>query len=296
MIQKLMGHIVTLPRWFGLPAAVCGVVLGGLIAGANAFHLLFAVLCGVFLLAYAHSANSWIDWAITKLDQGEPKERSKQKVYTSGQSLLALGMLSQNEVLANSLGWLALSLGFAIPLSLMTTMWVWLPFGLVVLCAPAYSWGKLHYSCELILGLGFGSFATMMGACAVANPPLWVAFLAGLPFTLLWGYFAETYDQWDDADVNWDKGLRNLGAWVWKSGLSISHFLGWLLALTYLAQVFLIANDILAPMTAISALAIPVFAYSLAILQAEKKKGVLIVLLAIFLQMILLTVGQGIGG
>lgn len=295
MSQKLMGHIVTLPRWFGLPAAVSAIVLGGLIAGANAFHLLLAVLCGVFLLAYAHSLNSWMDWVIG-FDKGEPKERSKQKVYTSGQSLLALGMMSQNEVLANSLGWLILSLGFAIPLSLMTTMWVWLPFGLVVLCAPAYSWGKLHYSCEAVLGLGFGSFAVMLGSCAVANPPLWLAFLAGLPFTLLWGYFAETYDQWDDASVNWDKGLRNLGAWVWKSGLSISHFLGWLLALTYLAQVFLIVNDILAPMTAISALAIPVFAYSLAILQAEKKKGVLIVLLAIFLQMILLTVGQGIGG
>lgn len=296
MIQKLMGHIVTLPRWFGLPAAVCAVVLGGLIAGASAWYLFLAVMAGVFLMAYAHSWNSFHDWAITGLDKGSPTERSKKKVYTSGQSLFALGILNQWEGLANSLGWLVLSLGFAIPLSLMTTMWVWLPFGLVVLCAPAYSWGKLHYSCELILGLGFGSFAAMIGACAVANPPLWVAFLAGMPFTLLWGYFAETYDQWDDADVNWDKGLRNLGAWVWKSGLSISHFLGWLLALAYLAQVFLIVNDILAPMTAISALAIPVFAYSLAILQAEQKKGVLLLLLAIFLQMVLLTVGQGIGG
>lgn len=292
LIQKLLAHLVTLGRPFALPAAVCGVILGGLIAKAPPFTLFLAVMTGVLLMFACHSWNSFQDWVIG-FDKGEPKERSKKKVYTSGQSLLALGIVSQNEVLANSIGWLILSLAFAIPLSLMTTMWVWLPWGLVALCAPWYSWGKLHFNCELALGLGFGSFAAMLGACAVPNPPLWTAFLAGLPLTLMWGFVAETVDQYDDWEVNWNKGLRNMGALVGAHGLSISHFFGYLIAITYLAQVALVMGGILSPLSMLSLIAFLPLTYGMLFLEKNFQVGVLIALGGIFLHMILLVIGQG---
>lgn len=295
MIQRLSAHVITLPRWFGLPVAVSAVVLGGIIAGASAWHLFLAVMAGVLLMAYAHSWNSFHDWVIG-FDKGEPKERSKKKVYTSGQSLLALGIVTEKEVLANSLGWLVLSLGFAIPLSLMTTMWLWLPWGLVVLCAPWYSWAKKLYHCEVPLGLGFGSFAVMLGACAVSNPLLWTAFVAGLPITFCWGFLAETADQHEDWEVNWGKGLRNMGAVAGAYGFSIPHFIGCLVVMAYLVQVGVVLAGVLHPWSMLSLLSFPLFAYCILLLDGKHKVGTIIGLLGVFAFVILLTIGQGLGG
>lgn len=298
MIQKLMGHLVTLPRWFGVVAAVTSVTLGGIIAGASAWYLFLAVMAGVFLMAYAHSWNAFHDWAITGFDKGTPTERSKKKVYTSGQSLLALGMLSQNEVLANSLGWLILSLGFAIPLSLMTTMWVWLPFGLVVLCAPWYSEAKRLWHPEIPLGLGFATFAIWLGQAAAGKPDFVLGALVSIPLFLMWGVFAEHIDQARDYEENWPKHGRSLGMLVRHYNIPLRWSIAWIMSVIFLAQIFLIAIGILAPWTGLTFLSvIPMTACAILLdTPASYSKGVLWGLGGIFLYQILLVVGQALGG
>ena len=136
----------------------------------------------------------------------------------------------------------------------------------------------------------------MLGMASQPNPDLGVAFLAGIPFLILWGYGAETIDQWTDAEPNWPRGLRNFGALLWKNNVSISMFFAWLVGITFLSQLFLIAGGILAPLTALSLISFIPFSFCLLYLENDLKVGVIWGLGGIFLHMILLTVGQIIGG
>lgn len=160
-----------------------------------------------------------------------------------------------------------------------------------------YSWGKLHYQCELALGVGFGPIACMMGMASQPNPDFLVAFLAGIPFLILWGFAAEFVDQAIDAEPNWPRGLRNLGALAWKNNISIPLFVGILFIMAYIAQVFLIVGGVLAPLTGLSLVAFPLIAYGLVIMGNElNKTGIMLLLLACFVHMVAFTAGQIVGG
>lgn len=296
MKEKIKAHLITLPRWFAAPAAICAVILGGAISGGSVFPIILATITGLLLMAAAHSSNTWLDFYWTRFDIGTEEERSRPKEYTVGQQPIAAGILSGKEVLGNILFWLVLSAIPASILSVMVSPWIWLFWGLTIACSPFYSWGKLHYLCELALGLGFGPIACCLGASASPNPNFLVAFLAGIPFLILWGFGAETIDQWTDAEPNWPRGLRNMGALLWKNNVSVSMFFAWLLSITFFSQLFLIAGGILAPLTALSLISFIPFSFCLLYLEKELKTGVLWGLLGIFLQMILLTLGQILGG
>ncbi|GAI37162.1 unnamed protein product, partial [marine sediment metagenome] len=54
----------------------------------------------------------------------------------------------------------------------------------------------------------------MLGMASQPEPDFLLAFLAGIPILILFGYGAETMDQYTDASVNWMRGLRNFGALV----------------------------------------------------------------------------------
>jgi 1,4-dihydroxy-2-naphthoate octaprenyltransferase len=296
MKGKIGAHLVTLPRWFALPAAACAVALGCILGGVPGWLIAIAIVCGAFLMAGAHSFNSFLDKEWTHFDEGLIGERSKEKVYTEGQNAIMAGVVSSREVLINALSWYVLSAGLAVVISIYGSPWVWLPWTLSALCTFFYSWGKMHYLCETALGLGFGSFAVMLGICGSPKPDLLMAFLAGLPFLVLWGFMAEFVDQATDAEPNWPRGLRNLGALAWKNNVSVPLFTGFLIVMAYLTQIALIAYGTLAPETALSLVAFPLFAYGLLIMGNDfNKKGILIVLLGIFVHMILLVVGQAIG-
>jgi len=294
--MKIRAHLLTLPRWFGLPAAACAVALGCILGGVPGWLTAVAIVCGALLMAGAHSFNSVLDKEWTHFDEGLVGERSKEKVYTKGQNVIMAGVVSSREVLINALSWYVLSAGVAVVISIYGSPWVWLPWTLTALCTFFYSWGKMHYLCETALGLGFGSFAVMLGICGSPKPDLLMAFLAGLPFLVLWGFMAEFVDQATDAEPNWPRGLRNLGALAWKNNVSVPLFTGFLIVMAYLTQIALIAYGTLAPETALSLVAFPLFAYGLLIMGNDfNKKGILIVLLGIFVHMILLVVGQAIG-
>ncbi len=73
-------------------------------------------------------------------------------------------------------------------------------------------------------------------------------------------------------------------------------FFTWLLGITFLSQLFLIAGGILAPLTALSLVSFIPFSFCLLYLEKNLKVGVLWGLGGIFLQMALLVVGQIVGG
>jgi len=296
-MEKLKAHILVLPRWFALPAAMSAVALGCLIAGSPWWLTIVALLSGAFMMAYAHTFNTLLDYSWTGLDKGAPTERSRPKEYTTGQQPIAAGVLTKREVLLNGLVWLALSAGLAVPMGIWGSWWVWFPWSLVACCTFWYSWGKLHYCCETALGLGFGSFAVMFGAATSPNALglFATACLAGLPFVLLWGFAAETIDQWCDSEPNWPRGLRNFGALVWKNNVSISAFTMWLIAIAYCTQLALIAGGVLAWQTGLSLAAFIPLSFCLLYIEKNLKVGVLWGLAGIFLHMVALTVGQAVG-
>lgn len=294
-MEKVKLHI-GLARVFALPAAVAGILLGCVLVGGWSWLTLIIILCASFLMFYSHSFNTFLDYYWTKFDRGTEEERSRAKIYTAGQQPLALGIAKGWEVLANGLICLAISAAFAAVISWKVSPWVWLPWGLTVPMTFFYSWAKLHYCPEIPLGLGFGSFGVMLGACTVASPPLWTAFLAGLPFAFLWGAVAETMDQYLDYDVNYEKGLRNIGALIGHFKLRITYFLGFLMVLVYLIQLALVIGGVLAPLSLLSLLALPLVIYCMLYLEWDERIGIYLGLAAIFVHMVLLVVGQALGG
>lgn len=293
-MSKIKVHLM-LGRPFALPAAVCSIVLGGIIVGAGALHIFIAVMAGILLMCACHSWNSFHDYVITKFDVGTVEERSKEKAYTGGQSVIAQGLVSTREVLLNSLGWLGLSIIPAAFLSAMVTPWVWLPWGLMVICAPWYSEAKLRYHPEIPLGLGFGPFAVWMGMCAVGMPDFGEGFLAGLPFFIIFGFVAETADQWYDWEPNYPKGLRNIGALIGYHKLCIGHFVGYMSLGGCAVQIALVLAGILVPMSLFSLLAFPLVIYCMLYIEWNPKAGVLFGLAAVLVYEIAFVVGQAIG-
>ena len=273
--QRFWAYNFTLPRWFGLPGVVASVALGGVLAGQPPGIIALACLAGALMMAYSHSYNSWADF-LSGLDQGTADERSHAKPYTSGQNIIAQGLVSLREVFAVSLAYLLLSAMATALLATWTTPWVWLPWGLVAACAPLYSWGKFHYACETVLGLGFGPFAVMFGAAVGPGPEMVNAFLAGIPFGLVFGYMAELVDQYLDADVNVPKGLRNLGALCWRRGWGLGHLLIVQMTLIIFVHVALVLFSVLSlpTLTALPCLVVIMALYDS--YEEKRKAGIMV--------------------
>ncbi|MBA7684072.1 hypothetical protein ES703_92462 [subsurface metagenome] len=296
MKGKIKTHI-GLGRFFALPACVCAVLLGIALGGHWSWLSAMVVLGAIFQMAYAHSFNTLLDYSWTGLDKGTEEERSRGKVYTKAQQPIAAGILTPKEVLANGLIYLAISAIFIGIVAWKVSPLIWAIWGVTALCTFWYSYGKLHYQCELALGMGFGPFAVMIGMASQPNPDFLAAFLAGIPFLILWGFAAEFVDQATDAEPNWPRGLRNLGALAWKNNVSVPLFTGFLFSMAYLAQFALVAGGILAPLTGLSLIAFPLIAYGLLIMGNDfNKKGIVLLLLAIFVHMVAFTIGQIVGG
>jgi len=274
---------------------VCSVLLGVALGGHWSWLTVMVCLGAIFLMAYAHSFNTLLDYSWTGLDKGTEEERSQGKVYTHGQQAIAAGILSPREVVMNGLVYLLLSAIFTAVVAWMVSPAIWVFWALSALCTFWYSWGKLHYQCELALGMGFGPLAVMLGMASQPNPDFLLAFLAGIPILILFGYGAETMDQWIDAEPNWPRGLRNFGALVWKNNVSITMFIVWLLCATFLSQLFLIATGILHPLTSLTLITFIPFSLCLLYLEARPKVGIIWGLGGIYLYGLLLLLGEVLG-
>ena len=284
-----------LGRFFALPVAVCAVLLGIALGGNWSWLSAMVALGAIFQMAFAHSFNTLLDYSWTGFDKGTEEERSRGKVYTKGQQAIAAGIMSPREVLVNGLVYLAISAVFIGIVAWQVSPVIWVIWGVMTLMTFGYSWGKLHWSCEFFLGLGFGPLAVMLGMASQPNPDFLLAFLAGIPVLILFGYGAETMDQYTDAEPNWPRGLRNLGALVWKNNVSISMFIVWLLSATFLSQLFLIAGGVLHPLTALSLIAFIPFSMCLLFLEVKPKTGIIWGLGGIYLYVLLLVLGEALG-
>lgn len=296
--MNLKGKIKTqleLGRFFALPVAVGAVLLGIALGGNWSWLSAMVALGAIFQMAFAHSFNTLLDYSWTGFDKGTEEERSKGKVYTKGQQAIAAGIMSPREVLVNGLVYLAISAVFIGIVAWQVSPVIWVIWGVMALMTFGYSWGKLHWSCEFFLGLGFGPLAVMLGMASQPNPDFLLAFLAGIPVLILFGYGAETMDQYTDAEPNWPRGLRNLGALVWKNNVSISMFIVWLLSATFLSQLFLIAGGVLHPLTALSLITFIPFSMCLLFLEVQPKTGIIWGLGGIYLYVLLLVLGEALG-
>ena len=295
MKEKFRTHI-GLGRFFALPIAVCAVLLGVALGGNWNWLSAMVAFGAIFQMAYAHSFNTLLDYSWTSFDKGTEEERSRGKVYTHGQQAIAAGKLSPRDVIINGLVYLAISAVFIGIVAWKVSPVIWIIWAAIALITFWYSWGKLHYQCELALGIGFGPLAVMLGMASQPNPNFLLAFLAGIPILILWGYGAETMDQYSDAEPNWPRGLRNFGALVWKNDISIATFLAWLLVITFVSQLFLIAAGVLHPLTALTLITFLPFSVCLIFIQSKPKVGIIWGLAGIYLYGLLLLAGQVLGG
>lgn len=280
---------VSLARLFALPGALGSICLGSILGGIIWDKLIFAFLSGLFMMAWAHSMNSFLDYEWTGLDKGREHERSRRKIYTGAQNLIGEGKISPKGVLISSIFFLILSAIFAL---LTKEILILIPWLLIFPLTFWYSWAKLHYHPELPLGLGFGCLAVVLGNSVSESPDLIKAFLAGIPYMIMFGFVAETYDQYFDADVNWNRGLRNIGSLVWRYDLSISKVLLFLSGIAYLSQVVIVSLGILSPKTLLSLLALVFIIPACLWVENKPKEGVITGLLGIFLFNILIVIGQ----
>lgn len=297
MKNKLKAHLFTLPRWFAIPFFGCSLLMGAVLAGGLCANAWIAFVGGLLIMAGGHSFNSFLDYEWTRLDRGETGERSAEKDYCGGQSIIALGIVSSKEVLFNALGWYALSLIPIIYLAI-NVSWFLVPLAIAgMLITFWYCWGKFNWTHETALATGVGPIAVLIGMFSVNPDPPWLAgLLVSIPPAVILCYLGLAFDEWPDAEANLKKGVKSLAYKVWEYGISLEWYLmSWFLfVLVY--QVFLIVIGVLAPMTVLTFLTFPGMIACMVFLKANFRKvgGFLVLFAALY--PVLLLVGQIIGG
>ena len=88
MKNTLALHTMTLPRWFAAPFFAAPALMGAVMAGGISVRSLVGMVAVLMVMAGGHAFNSYLDYAWTGLDKGETADRSAEKAYTRGQSVL----------------------------------------------------------------------------------------------------------------------------------------------------------------------------------------------------------------
>lgn len=298
MKVKIKAHLLTLPRWFAAPFFGSALLIGAVLAGGLCANAWIALIGGLLIMAGGHSFNSFLDYEWTGLDKpDEAGMRSIEKGYTAGQSVIAIGLLRSKEVAINAISWYALALIPIIYLSINVT-WVLVPLAIAgMLITFWYAKGKFNWTHETALATGVGPIAVLIGMFSVnPNPPWIIGLLVSIPSAIILCYLGLAFDEWPDAEANLKKGVKSLAYKVWEYGISLEWYLmSWFL-FVLIYQVFLIMIGILAPMTGIAFFTFPVLIACLVLLKANFKKVGNILVLVVALYLVLLLVGQIIGG
>jgi 1,4-dihydroxy-2-naphthoate octaprenyltransferase len=253
MSKKIKVHLWTLPRWFALPIFGGSAVLGALLAGGMTINSWLGVIGTVLIMAGGHSFNSFLDYAWTGLDKGETGERSAEKDYAGGQSVIAAGLVSVREVAFNAIIWYLLAL---IPLIYVAVNigWPILLIGFLgMLMTFAYSKSKFNWTHETVLGIAAGPLAVLGGMFATTNSPSWTTgLIVSVPALIMISFVGLAVDEWPDAEANLKKGVKSISYKVWEYGISLEWYVSSWLLFMFLYQVFLISTGMLKPLTAIS--------------------------------------------
>ena len=296
MQQKIKAHLWTLPRWFAAPIFGGSAVLGGLLSGGMTANSWLGVVGALLVMAGGHSFNSFLDYAWTGLDKGESGERSVEKDYAGGQSVIAAGIVSAREVAFNAIGWYVLAL---IPLIYLAVNVGWgiLVVGFLgMLVTFAYAQSKFNWTHEMVLGTAAGPLAVLSGMFATTGSPSWTTGLvAGVPALILISFVGLAIDEWPDAEANLTKGVRSVAYKVWEYGVSLEWYVSSWLLFMYMYQVFLIAIGILEPLSAISFFTWPFMISFLVLSKRNFRKWAGMVVFAGVTYPVLLALGQFLG-
>jgi 1,4-dihydroxy-2-naphthoate octaprenyltransferase len=296
MRKKFKAHIWTLPRWFAGPLFGAPAVLGGLLAGGMTLNSWLGVIGTLLIMAGGHSFNSLLDYSWTGLDKGEPGERSAEKDYSGGQSIIATGIVSAREVAFNAIAWYVLSLVPLVYLAI-NVGWQILIIGLLGMLATfAYAKSKFNWTHEFTLGTASGPLAVLGGMFATTSSPPWVTGLVvSVPCFILISFIGLTLDEWPDAEANLKKGVKSIAYKVWEYKISLEWYIASWLLFMYLYQVFLISIGILAPLSAISFFTWPLLMAFLVLLKQDFRKWAGIIVLTGVAYPVLLVLGQFLG-
>jgi 1,4-dihydroxy-2-naphthoate octaprenyltransferase len=296
MKKKLKVHLWTLPRWFATPLFGAPAVLGGLLAGGMTVNSWIGVIAALLVMAGGHSFNSFLDYAWTGLDKGKLEERSAEKDYAGGQSVIATGLVSVREVAINAIVWYILAL---IPLIYMAINGSWpiLIIGILgMLMTFWYAKAKFNWTHELALGIASGPMPLLMGMFATSISPPWVTGLvASIPFFILPAFIGLALDEYPDAEANLKKGVKSVSYKVWEYGISLEWYLSSWILFMCLYHIFLIAIGILAPLSAIAFLGFPFFMVFIVLLRKDFRKWAGITVFTGVTYPILLVIGQFLG-
>lgn len=296
MIVKIKAHLWILPRWFATPFFASAIILGALLAGGTTFNSWLGVIAGLLVMAGGHSFNSFLDYAWTGLDKGKIEDRSAEKDYCTGQSLLAKGIVSLKEVVLNAVGWYVLA---SIPLIYLSfhVGWPVLIIGLLgMLITFWYAKAKFNWTHELALGIGCGPLAVLLGMFSTRSDPPWIkGILASVPFAIMLSFAGLALDEWPDAEANLKKGVKSIAYKVWENGVALEWYLSSWFLFMFIYQLFLISVGILVPLTGLSFIAWPFLIAYLVLMKKDFRRmaGMIVIMGALYL--ILIVVGQAIG-
>jgi len=297
MNGKIAAHLWTLPRWFAAPFFGSAIVLGALLAGGMSANSWLGVLAGVLIMAGGHAFNSVLDYAWTGLDKGRMEDRSAEKDYCGGQSLLAKGVVSVREAVANAAFWYVLA---AVPLIYLTLRvgWPVLIVGILgMLVTVWYAKGKFNWTHELSLGTGAGPLAVLLGMYSTSPYPPWrEGLIASVPFAILISFGGLALDEWPDAEANLKKGVKSVAYKVWETGVTLEWYLSSWFIFMFVYQTMLIAIGIIVPLTALSFFAWPFMIGAMVFTRKDFKKAAAVIVAAAAAYDVLLALGQYLGG
>jgi len=312
--MKLKAHLWTLGRFFATPFFGVTLLCGAVIAGGSLGNIdvWLAFIAVTFVMAGGHSFNTLLDTEWTKLDKPDPQARqftsgrstpgvSVSKGYAAGTNVINSGILTAREVLANALTWYALGTIFLVIVAIKVTPWILLTGVLGMLVTFWYSKSKFTtWSHELALASG-PLLAAVLGALSTGTGEWVNSFLVALPIVLIFSFAGLALDEHPDAEANLKKGVKSLPYKVWEFGVDLSSYLLFWFFLAYMVQVFYVAVDILAPLTGLTFILVPLFVGLCVYLKGAyenpakfRKLALAIVVVAAFYP-ILLLVGQGQG-
>lgn len=306
MKDKIKTYLLILPRWFTLPCALCAIALGALLAQGVTWQVGLVLVAGSIMMVGGHYYNSWADYTYG-LDKGTPA--SVGKWYTAASTAIARGLTSAPKTL---IGW---AVCYAISAVLVYVVcasigsaWPWLGWGIGVTTATVYSPGftkglKMLGFPEYCGLVGFGIGGCLLGYSASSGTVSFVPVLSGLAISMFFSV-AWAADQFPDARSDYRKGVRNLGTIIAMTGFPMGLYFLPAMVFAYVFQLFVITLGFLSPWTFLSALIFPQFVLATVWVTKgqddpdglEFQKGVRLGLYGIWLAMILIVIGQAIGG
>ena len=274
----------TAGRFFAAPWILVNTLLGVKLAGfdLHAWLLSFAVVFSI--LTACHYMNAWRDFA-----RGvDGLEGSRAKPYTAASQLIPKGELTVGEAKIATIAFLLLGiLLYALFAPKRIDSFLLLLMGIAVaLTYTDFFKPKGLGEISLFLGHGFGACAF---AYSMVRPATLEAVVAG---TILgfWAGLFYTIDQWQDVETDFAHKVKNYAYLLVKANMRVSTF--YYFGVTAIVTIHLATTLIgwLPASTLKALLLLPLFHFTGVMLDYKFDKGVMLVLMGMWLYPVLMAV------